>query len=464
MPKVTPKPPLQEHQKRGVQFLLEHSHALLGDEPGLGKSRQLIEASRGDTLVVAPAMVISGGTWDDEIARWSINPSRFVQVPYTSLNARDGRKVTDRLRPEYNRKWDTVILDEAHYVKNRKTTWTPLLVDLARRSDSVYQATGTPIANWAHELFTLLQIMHPDESKRGQRFGAYWRWVHEWFVVQPSYFNPKAQEIGSLKACGASCSYADPLHPCDHYTQFVEANLGDRFLRRLRDECLDLPPVTEQWIRTPMSPATRREYRKMKSDYLAEIDGQQVVAWSSGSRNVLLDQLTIAPALASPDFDPSNPKHLTGGKLDQLREDLSNRNRPTLVLAHYRKTVDACAAVARQLGLSTGVVRGGESGSGEAVRRFKSGKLDVLVGSLETLAEGLTLTQADTVIFVERSYKPFKNTQAMRRIHRIGQTRPVTVRHYLTPESWDEGKQTLLDAKADHQLRVLSAAQFAQLA
>lgn len=98
-----------------------------------------------------------------------------------------------------------------------------------------------------------------------------------------------------------------------------------------------------------------------------------------------------------------------------------------------------------------------------AVGQGKEGKLDVLVGSLETVSEGLTLTQADMAIFVEKSYKPSRNEQAMRRVHRIGQTRPVSVLDYVTPKSVDANKRALLAEKTDQQMRALTAAQFTAL-
>jgi SNF2 family DNA or RNA helicase len=89
------------------------------------------------------------------------------------------------------------------------------------------------------------------------------------------------------------------------------------------------------------------------------------------------------------------------------------------------------------------------------VTDFQAGKLDVLVGSLETISEGLTLTAADLVIYVEHSWKPSRNEQALRRIHRLGQTRPVTALDYVTPGTVDEGKRELLATKTDRQMRTL---------
>lgn len=121
--------------------------------------------------------------------------------------------------------------------------------------------------------------------------------------------------------------------------------------------------------------------------------------------------------------------------------------------------------MARQIGLDAASVHGKVTGNARSnrVKRFKDGNLDVLVGSLETLAEGLTLTVADMAIFVEKSFKPSRNTQAKFRVHRVGQTRPVTILDYVAPKTVDQKKRVLLETKTDQQMRVLTAAQYMEL-
>lgn len=451
-------PELYEYQRQGVSWMLSNPRTLLGDEPGLGKTAQLIRAAQeteGPICVVAPAMVLDGGTWTEEIGKWAADPTRFVQVPYSRLNEMSGRTMSPNLAADLRQDWGAVILDEAHYVKNPNAKRTKAIQQLSKRTESIRLATGTPIPNWAHELFVPLRLLNPKEARPGGRFGSYWRWAAKWFEIAPTPYSNGKPVVGEMLGCMTDgCLTQSPDNPCRHYRRFFEENLGGLFLQRLRDEVLtDLPPLTTQQIFTPMLPAQRRAYQQMKREYLAEMgDGSDLIAWSASARHVLLDRLSS--------FDWTT---LQGGKLEQLRYDLSNRTRPTLVLAHYRSTVQECAAVAASLGLTVGMVHGGMTRSArqQAVADFKSGRSMVLVGSLETISEGLTLTVADTAILVEVSYKPSRNQQAIRRIHRLGQTRPCTVLEYLTPNSVDAGKRRLLAQKTDHQMRVLSCAQLA---
>lgn len=420
--------------------------------------------------MVAPRLILESGVWDDEIQHWASHPERFTQAAYTELNVRvktgktaSSTRPTELVKGAFGGPWDAVILDEAHYIKGRATSWTVAVQKIARRSEALLALTGTPMPNWAHEVFTLLQVLHPDEARRGRRFGAYHRWLKEWFVLEANRFTsmPGTEIPRGLLACGnrPECRNRPAHDPCEHWLQFTEANFGSKFLRRMRDDVLgDLPPLTQQVVEVPLDSAGRRMYRELKKDWFTESpEGTEVIAWTLGSRNVLLDRATTSPWFLDRQGEPR------GGKLERLRYDLESRSRPTLVLAHYRDTVEACARVAESVGARVGYIHGGVRDAGAVVKRFKSGSLDVLVGSLETVSEGLTLTQADMVIFVEKSYKPSRNEQAMRRVHRIGQTRPVTVLDYVTPKTVDANKRVLLAEKTDQQMRALTAAQFTAL-
>lgn len=412
-------------------------------------------------------MVLDGGTWSDEVAQWSSYPERYTMAAYTSLNRREvlptggNRPIPGVVRPEFEGPWDALIVDEAHYTKNRNTNWTESIENLAKRSGFVVEMTGTPISHWAPDLYPMLRVMRPREAHPGRLFGSYWRWVETWFRVEASrYGGPNSRVIGDLLECDKTC-HARPAHdPCPHYQRFMQENLGDHFLRRTRDECLDLPPITTQKVDIPMDKVQNRMYREMKASFVTDNEsGEEVMSWSTGSQNNNLLRLTTSAWLLDMKGEPR------GGKFDMLKFDLANRTRPTLVLAHFQDTVEASSRVAEGLGLKSRFIHGGTSRADrvQIVQDFKAGRVDVLVGSLEVVAEGLTLTQADMAIFVEKSFKPSRNEQARQRIHRIGQTRPVSVREYITPHSVDAKKDRVLALKSDRQMRMMSANEFSAL-
>jgi len=475
-----PKPPLKEFQRENVEWIQREKRGLLADEPGLGKSRSALEGFRGTgrILIVAPSLVLQTGVWHEEVEKWGDDDCEYHAVPYSQLNARPHAKdkygklrytktgspiyqPVKRLNKDWRGHWDAVIVDEAHYIKGRDTKWTWAVKELARNTDNLILLTGTPIPNWAHEVFTLLQTIYPEEGKRGHEFlGSFWRWAERWFDCSPTFHSRGNPVVGDLLGCTPACLRRDPNDPCEHYRKFAEANFGPKYMRHLRADHLDLPPIQYVDTPAPMEPAVKRAYRELKKDFATDIGPHEVLAWSNGAKNVMLDKMTTSPWLLHKEGEPG------GGKLELLRSDLRERTQPTLVLAHYRDSVEAAARVGSSVGARTAYIHGGTTDrqNANAVRDFKAGKLDVLVGSLETLAEGLTLTVADTAIFLERSYKPSRNVQATFRVYRMGQQKAVTIQRYITPHSIDSGKEELLNTKTDHQMRVLSAADFVRFA
>lgn len=439
---------LRPFQQEGVEFLSSRPRALLADEMGLGKTPQLLSAARGRTLVVAPAMILDAGVWDNERDRWRPDLD-MTTVSYSSLVKRVDRKWTSHPKPEYAGAWDTVIADEAHYLKGRKTHWTRAFQKVARKSERVYLATGTPIPNWAHELFTLLQILHPDRTANGQELASYWRWVRRWFGVWKSPWG--SMEIGDgLEACReARC---DDRWACVHWQEFHDHNLGGVFLQRLRDNVLtDLPPLSEQTLPVKMHPKQRKAYNELKDDFIAWVDSGEVsVAWNRASLTVKLAKVCTGLEVEFEGVKGS-------GKLNALRELLENRSRPTLVVTHFRATARHAADIATRLNLTNRTITGSTSKTQRhaAVEDFQNGKVDVLVGTIETIGEGLTLTAADMVVFVERSWRPSKNDQALRRIHRIGQDRPVSAVYLVSEDSIDQRIVEVLASKTDQQMKAL---------
>jgi SNF2 family DNA or RNA helicase len=440
---------LMHHQQAGVAWLSETPRALLADDPGLGKTAQALLAAVPPVLVVAPAML--AGTWATEVAKWrpEWTENDWQWVSYSSLCRRVGHMAFASPREEYLRPWPTVIFDEAHYLKNRKAKWTQAALLLVGKAKRVFMLTGTPVPNWAHELYMPLRIMHPGDTE----YRSYWRWIERWFAWwTPPYGATGHREILGLKD-GTS------------WEQFAFGNdLNALMLRRRREDVLaDLPPLTETTIEVCMSDAQRRAYRELKEQYYTFIAeaSTEVAAFSDGGLHIKLAKATTGlPTLADdPDIEGSC-------KLDALRELLEEREgAPVVVFCHFRSSALAAERLGRKLGRKVALIMGGvpQTERDRVLVEFQDGEIDLLVGTLDTLGEGITLTRSSTAIFLERSWRPSRNEQAMRRLHRIGQTAPVTVIYIIAADSLDTRMSALLSAKNDQQVSALRAAEFARL-
>lgn len=455
---LAPRP----YQEEGIVFLEEKERALLADEPGIGKSMQALRAARGKTLVVAPAMVIDGGVWDDEWAKWRPDLD-LHQISYSSLCERvtevrpsDGRKIArviPRPRVDVAGPWDTVIFDESHYLKDRKALWTQAAEKI--KTDRLYQLSGSPIPNWAWEIYMALRLIFPGD----RRFTSFWRWLQEWFEI-----NITVQRGRTIREPG-------DLRSEFTWEEFREANsVNDRMLMRFRADVLgDLPPLTEQEIKLTMTPTQKVFYEKLKKDYIAWVDetGEEVSAWSAGGLHSKLQRIQTGIFTVTQEDMPI-PRLLAGSnKLQMLDEIIKNHSDgPLVVFCQYRATAAAVRKLSEERHRRRSAILWGKQSKGdrrETVLNFRKGDIDILVGTLDTITEGLTLTEASTCVFVERSWRPTRNDQAKRRLHRMGQLLPVLAIFLLSRNALDSRMGKVLRSKTEQQMEFLKAGEFAAL-
>lgn len=438
---------LRPYQAEGVRRLQKTEYAMLGDEPGLGKTSQLLHAASGPTLIICPAMLID--VWHEEIAAWGLDPEQFVVTSYSMLNRRGDRNtVVAAPRPEFKRPWGTIIWDECHYLKGRKTTWS--LASKTLTADRRLMATGTPIPNWAYELWMPAKILQPH---RADYFSSYWRWVDVWFTVQDVIKKRGGKPVKDISN--------ELRRGLDWHAFAADLGVGGgHWLRRERDTVLtDLPPLTQQTIYVGMTTRQAKVYRDLKKDFYAQAeDGQEIILWSSGGLHAKLMKVASGLEVELTDVHDS-------GKLDMLEELMLDRTHPTLICTAYRQSAEEVAKRMRAMGKQTVVVSGSYSTQQNraAIQHFREGRANILSATIAKISEGLTLTEADTVILFERDPRPSKNEQAIRRIHRIGQTRPCHAIDLVTKGTVDAKLLPLLKAKSDHQMEVMSAMDFANL-
>lgn len=445
--------PLRPYQQRDYEFLREHPRAAVWDEAGLGKTRPLLAASEGRVLVIAPASVRDTEVWPLEASRIGVEPPQVISYHEA---AKYGTELLDIPR-------DTLILDESHNAKERKTSWTEPIHLLTQRTERVYQATGTPMPNNALELWSQLRMIRP--QTREMRY--YWPWVREWFELTSNRYS-KFAPTGDLLGC--RCRQPEDVDTaCRHWQAFYEGNLAGYVIRHLRDDVMtDLPPLsgadTPLW--TPMTPKQSRLYAQMAKDMIASIPEQGIMfeALTDTHQFHMLHLLSSGLSVLDPDADP---RERESGKLALTRDLLAARRRPTVVACWFKPSALAIVRMCERLGLSY-VTMGSKTTRPqrrEAVRQFGAGGVDVLIGSIGVIREGVDGLQyaSDETILFERSWVPGWNEQLIRRLHRLGQDRPVTARQLVTPKSVDETQWNDVAAKDLGVRRALSPVEVATL-
>ena len=415
-PQGTPMP----HQLVApAMFTVGDQHRLLiADEPGLGKSLQALmcidAANFSNTLIVCPANVKY--TWLHECKKWF--PYHPVQVLKNGADAlQTGNAFTiinyelmdKRVNELIAADFDSVIFDESHYLKNEKAKRTQACLRLAQwpTIKGHLCLSGTPILNRPSEFFTVLHMMMPGT------FGNF-------FDYGKKYCGGYQHNFGwdFNGATNIDKSEDGKTTPLNHV-------LRDVMLRRTYDDegiVESMPDLMQTIIHCDLTGEQRAKYDADLDRWLDEYD--RLNAMGGLPQGYTLNMLT--ELRHSCGMMKSN--HAVTWALDYYRKT----RKPLVIFAHHRDVIQAI--VSRLNGSVVGAENPRtprvESITGETpaemrqehVDAFQAGDIDFLVCSTLAAKEGITLTNADTTLFVEREWVPAHEQQAAHRVRRLSQT------------------------------------------
>jgi SNF2 family DNA or RNA helicase len=419
------------HQQEGIAFLRSRSQALLADEMGLGKTVQVLVALAeiAPILIICPASVMAG--WEREAARWV--PGRSVTLLSGPLEARHQQlqkkldivvcnyDVIAKLLPDLRRRsWAALVLDEAHRVKNRKAQVTKAVQVLSRLIPRRYLLTGTPILNRPDDLWSLLNILDP------KTYRSYWRFVETFCRTS---WNGFGMEVVGVK---------DP--------DALARELAPIYLRREKSAVLSLPPRIISQVRVSLEGVQLRQYREMKQRLTTLLEsGEQVSAPTVLSQLIRLRQICVDPNI----LIEGAVKPLSGVKAQALL-DLLETSGKVVIFSQWSRVVDATAKLLETRGVAHLVLTGETpiSSRAELVDRFQTApEIKAFITTIGAGGVGITLTAADTAIFLDKSWTPALNAQAIDRLHRPGQQATVWVYEIIARETVEEKVERLLAQK-----------------
>ncbi|CAL1517439.1 DEAD/DEAH box helicase [Chitinophaga sp. MM2321] len=436
---VTLQTTLRPYQEEGFRWMTHlaawGAGACLADDMGLGKTIQAItmllyRAASGPALVICPASVMSN--WSNEIGRFApslnivylhngkrvalINAAGPFDVVITTYGLLQSE---EKLLAAV--KWATVVLDEAHTIKNYQTKTSKAAMSL--RADFKLMLTGTPIQNHMGEIWNLFNFLNPGLLGSLDHF-------NEQFVF-PSARNPES----SVK-------------------QHLKKLLAPFMLRRTKTAVLDeLPPKTEiiKLVNLSIEEAAFYEALRRKAiENIAAHDsggvGQQhIKALAEISR---LRMAACHPQMVDAEINIGSSK--LNVFLEIVQELISNNHR-ALVFSQFVRHLDLVREALHQLGITYLYLDGATplSQRDTLVKDFQAGKGELFLISLKAGGLGLNLTAADYVIHMDPWWNPAVEEQASDRAHRIGQTRPVTIYRLVAQHTIEEKIIELHNNKRD---------------
>lgn len=375
-------------------------------------------------------------------------------------------------------KFDTVIVDEAHNIKDMKTSaykGVKSVID-ACQPEYIIPMTGTPILNRPQELFSILTLVNPKEFYNERDF--LWAYCEEYYTDDssaPKYkFKPGGLDLLSKK-------------------------ISKNFLRRTKDQAgIVLPEKTiiyhELDLDTENYPEQAKARRHMKEYATIVIDEaagkaiqatkiialitrlRQIETWPAG----IIQYETVTDPVTKKTTVVRDPN--TGEKIIKLQLDVKESQKIDYIIRHDKTTGEWEGLIpdtiederivvfsqfkaplhelrdrVEKMGYKAAVFDGDTPQElREQIRRDfdrnhtpnrAETKYDVLLANYKAAGVGLNLTGATQLITLDEEWNPGKREQAWDRIHRIGQTQNVTINVVRTKDTIDTWLASLIEAK-----------------
>ena len=441
---MTYYPPLLEldpYQVTGAKWLASKTQALLGDFMGIGKSPQAVRAC--DLVGARKILVISPGNarvnWQREFQRFSpMDRSCCAVMPGTkALPATDililsyemATTAADELK---RRHYDVLILDEAHYLKERSAKRTkaiygarsniPGIIASATRT---WRLTGTPAPSHAGELFTHFK-------SAGLAAEPYYDWVFRYCTGFDSNFGFKITGHKNVEE--------------------LRARLEPFMLRRM--EGTELPPLVFETVAVEQSTELLKPFLKEQTAAVAAGDEELKRALAKSGDNALKTlESTAANYSVLRRYTVLAKLPAIADILEQNFED--GMDKMVLFAVH----VDAVEWLANRLRKYNPVTLYGKTPANKkqvVADTFQDDpRCRLLIGNIQAAGIAITLTAGCEVGFAEKVWVPGDIVQALKRCHRRGQTRPVRVRSFTLYDSSDEVVDEALMRKVKELSKIL---------
>ena len=432
---------LYPFQRVGVNYIKEIKRLILGDDMGLGKTfeSQLgvesLECAR--VLTVVPKMVY--GTWKRELTKWL--PHRpFVLIQgsrkrkekllseygegYLIISYESATNLKDKLKAM---KWDAIIVDEAHNLRNHKALRTKAIKEISKNIPVKIPMTGTPIMNSsvkaARELFGILNFVYPE------RFTSFWRFIDQYYVYVDG-------EIKSLKD-----------------EKEFRAMLAPILLRRMKVDVLhDLPEKTYSKRYIQLYPAEKRVLKEMEQNMVARLSsGEEVAAPIVLAQITRMRQCCISARLLSKSVNEEHEEYKSA-KLDALMEIVkeSREAHKMVVFTQFKEALKLVKTMLQQANVPYLELSGDIKGKKreEAITRFQNENIPIMLCTIQAAGVGVDgLQVADIAIFLDRHWTPGINLQAEDRLLRMGQRKNVTIIMLIAEGTVEERVEAILEEK-----------------
>ncbi|MBP1327136.1 SNF2 family DNA or RNA helicase [Leucobacter exalbidus] len=452
---------LMPHQAKFLASVRDgHRSFLLADEPGLGKTAQsVIAASVAEAyplLVVVPNVVKMN--WAREVERWT--PGRRVTVVHgdgAEIDAFADVFVINYEILDRHLSWISdfgfkgMVVDEAHMIKNTSSQRSRNVLAIADRirertpgtSPLMVALTGTPLINDIDDFRAIWRFLGwTDGDKPGAELMA--KLEHNGWTPANTSFYPEARQ--SVIDMG-----------------IVRRRKLDVAKDLPAKRVVDLPVELDDDMGRGIIEAERKLADKLVSRFTTVKNGKLGLKLSDDAiiRMVCLQELEESNASADGLNVFTMVRQIGQAKAGLAADYAAQLVRSVGKVVFFAKHVDVMDKVETQLaeaGLRTVSIRGDQTAvfRQEQIDLFNTDpEVSVAVCSLTAAGVGVNLQAASNVVLAELSWTDAEQTQAIDRVHRIGQEEPVTAWRIVAAQTIDARIAELIDGKAGLAARAL---------
>lgn len=430
---------LYGHQRDAVRFLTSSPHkgSMLSLSPGLGKTAvTLLSLQKMDfhkVLIVCPLSLIP--TWEYESNMWTGVKLHNVREQGT-IGSYWSITNYDNLFSKHTRfdiPFDCIVCDESILLKNRKTKRYKLLSTLRKHTEYLWLLSGSPISRYADDLWAQFNLMCPTY------FSSYWRFVKEYCYIEDTQWG--TQVIGTKTNIDLPTEFRDLM-----------------FVRNHAQVMPNLPKPLFETIQCPLAPDQRKMYEDLKTEFIHELESGEKVQVST-----ILAQLTRLQQVVSNPVNLGSFIPYPSSKENTLLDLLKNKliKLPCIIWVQYRESAVSLYNRIhndKDIETTTALVLGDTDNREKTLNDFKTDNLGILIMSLGVGRFGLTLTNAQTMVYYDRTFDADGYLQSLARVNgRIGLDHPCSVIILHAPDTTDGLIAKNLNGKLDSISRVTNS-------
>ena len=312
-----------------------------------------------------------------------------------------------------------MVVDESTVIKNPKAKRTKNILSVANSCKFRRIMTGSPVTKNPLDLYSQCNFLDPFLLN-----------FHSYYAFRNRY-----AEMKTLHMHGRQIQIVNGFKNLSELSE----KLKEFSYRVLKEDCLDLPDKIWTKRHITLTPEQSQVYKQMKEEALAILKGKQVTSVSVLTQLMRLHQITCGHFVA----DDGSIQKIKNNRLTELMDVLDEVEEKAIIWAHYQYDVKSIVKEIEKVhGPGSVVTYYGLTPQNERqdnIKKFQEDpKCRFIVGTPQTGGYGITLTQANTVIYYSNGYDLEKRLQSEDRAHRIGQKKSVTYVDIIAENTVDE--------------------------